>query len=100
MKVKRLKLAESIRLTPQTEDRFFDFEAAKWRDFECYYKDGMAYIINKKTQEAELTSMANIRQMAVYKHDLHDLGNNSGNDQANKSSKRGIAKVSNILKAE
>ena len=98
LKVKSLKLAESIRVRFADEDKFLDFSSAKYKDFEAYYKDGLIYIINKHTGECNCTSSANIRQMAVY--DLFNSGDFERTPQADSSQADAQSQVGEIRKAK
>ena len=91
MKIRQLKLAESIRINPQSEERFFDFEA-RFKSYDCYYKAGLIYIIGHDGT-CSITSIANIRQMIPYQHDYFDIGTSTGTDQAIGSKKIGRPKV-------
>jgi hypothetical protein len=89
MKIRQLKLAESIRINPQSEERFFDFEV-KFKNYDCYYKEGLIYIIGNDGT-CSITSIANIRQMIPY--DNIDLGITEGTDKTIGPKKIGRPKI-------
>lgn len=98
MKVKSLKLAESIRVRHADEDKFLDFSSVKYKDFNAYYRDGLIYIINKHTGECSCTSSANIRQMAVY--DLFNSGDFERTAEANPSHADAQSQIGEVRKAK
>jgi hypothetical protein len=100
LKVKSLKLAESIRVRQSDEDKFLDFTSVKYRDYECFYKSGLVYIINKLNGECHCTSMANIRQMVVFDHDLHDSGDPQRDHATNPSPASAEPEIAELPKAK
>lgn len=93
LKIKQLKLAESIRVKQSEEDKFLDFTSRKYADYDCYYSEGLVYIKHKQTGEIQCTSLANIRQMAI-----DELYNGAGLDGIIKASKSTAASKSKVAK--
>lgn len=99
MKILTLKVAESLRLLPQAEDKYLDFKSAAYKDFDCYFKDGLVHFIDKKNKRHYCTSIANIRQMEV-EYELHNHSNNRRNDKKNKPTADNQSEVTGVPQTE
>lgn len=98
MRIKTLKLAESIRITPAAEEKFIDF-TGKYKDWSGFYHDGIVYIVGK-SGEWICTSMANIRQMVIEKDDILIKRNSDGAIEAIEHKKVDQSKISRVRPAK